>query len=155
MIPAKHQKTIGIIYEALKNLDITWAITGSLGFALHGMPVVINDIDLQTDKDGAFRIEAAFRSDVIRNVVFSETQKIRSYFGELSITYVKVEIMGDLQKKLSDGKWESPVDVKHLREFINFKGMKLPVLPLAYEEQAYRILGRIEKADKIKQWVQD
>ena len=76
MITARHQKAIQAIYETLKDLDITLTITGSLGFALHGMDVGINDIDLQTDKDGAYRIEDAFRSNVIRKVTFSEDEEI-------------------------------------------------------------------------------
>ncbi|MBA7706967.1 hypothetical protein ES703_115828 [subsurface metagenome] len=106
MITARHQKAIRTIYETLKDLDITWTITGSLGFALHGMDVGINDNDLQTDKDGAYQIEDAFQSNVIRKVTFSEAE-----------------------------------------------GMRLPVLSLSYEEQAYRKLGRTEKADKIKEWL--
>ena len=61
--------------------------------------------------------------------------------------------MGALQKKITDDKWEPPVDVEKHREFIDFKGNKLPVLSLSYEEQAYRKLGRIDKADKIKEWL--
>jgi hypothetical protein len=153
MITARHQKAIRTIYETLKDLDITWTITGSLGFVLHGMDVGINDIDLQTDEDGAYRIEDAFRSDVIRKVAFSEAEGIRSHFGELIVQEVTIEIMGVLQKKLPSGEWEPPVDIEKHREFVNFKGMRLPVLSLSYEEQAYRKLGRTEKADKIKEWL--
>ncbi len=153
MITVRHQKAIQTIYETLKDLDITWVITGSLGFALHGMEVEINDIDLQTDKDGAYRIEGAFRSNVIRKVKFSEAQGIRSHFGELRVHEVTVEIMGALQKKLPSGEWESPVDVEKYRDFIDFEAIRLPVLSLSYEEQAYRKLGRTEKADRIKEWL--
>jgi len=153
MITVRHQKAIRTIYETLKDLDITWTITGSLGFALHGMDVGINDIDMQTDEDGAYRIEDAFRSNVIRKVAFSEAEGVRSHFGKLRIQEVTVEIMGALQKKLSSGEWEPPVDVEKHREFVDFEEMKLPVLSLSYEEQAYRKLGRTEKANKIREWV--
>lgn len=115
MITEKHQKAIRTIFETLKDLDIIWAITGSLGFALHGMEVGINDIDLQTDEDGAYRIEDAFRPNIISKVAFSEAERIRSHFGELSVQQVKVEIMGALQKKLLSGEWEPPVDVLFYR----------------------------------------
>ena len=153
MITAKYQKAIRTIYETLKDLDISWAITGSLGFALHGMDVGINDIDLQTNEDGAYRIEDAFRSNVIRKIAFSEAELIRSHFGVLSVQEVTIEIMGALQKKLPSGEWEPPIKVEKHREFIDFEGMRLPVLSLSYEEQAYRKLGRIEKADEIKEWL--
>jgi len=153
MIIKKHQKAIRTIFETLKDFDITRTITGSLGLALHGMDVGINDIDLQTDEDGAYQIEDAFRSNVISKVAFSEAEGIRSHFGELSVQQVKVEIMGALQKKLPSGEWEPLVDVKKHSEFVHFAGMRLPVLSLSYEEQAYRKLGRTEKADKIKEWL--
>ena len=84
---------------------------------------------------------------------FSESDRIRSHFGQLNIQGLKVELMGALQKRLPTGEWEPPVDVEKYREFIDFEGMNLPVLSLEYEEQAYRRLGRIEKANKIKEWL--
>ena len=100
MIPQEHRKVLRTIYERLRHLDVPWAITGSLGFALHGIDVSVNDIDLQADQDGAYQIENALRSDVVKNVKFSGTERIRSYFGELNVIGTKVEIMGALQKKL-------------------------------------------------------
>lgn len=66
---------------------------------------------------------------------------------------VKVEVMGALQKKGPDGIWELPVEVERHWEFVPFEGMILPVLSLEYEEQAYRNLGRTEKADRIRDWL--
>ncbi|HUI08356.1 MAG TPA: hypothetical protein VL486_15250 [Verrucomicrobiae bacterium] len=153
MISQKHRKVLRTIYERLMDLDSPWAITGSLGFALHGMDVPVSDIDLQTDREGAYKIQDVFRDHAIKNVAFSEAKAIRSHFGELRILGVKVEIMGAVQKRLPSGEWESPVEVREHRRFVEFDGMKLPVLSLDYEETAYRILGRIDKANMIKQWL--
>ena len=117
------------------------------------MELEVDDLDLQTSSAGAYDIEKVFAENIVRSVRFSRSDKIASHWGELNIDGVKVEIMGALQKKLPDGTWESPVDIKTHREFITFEGMVLPVLSLAYEEQAYRILGRIERADQIKEWL--
>ena len=117
------------------------------------MELEVDDIDLQTDASGAYEIEKVFAANIVRSVRFSRSDKIASHCGELNINGVKVEIMGALQKKFPDGTWESPVDVKRHRKFITFEGMTLPVLSLAYEEQAYRILGRTEKANQIKDWL--
>lgn len=153
MIFQEHRGVLRIIYERLQYLDAPWAITGSLGFALHGMDVAVNDIDLQTDRNGAYQIEEMFQSNIVRHVTFSEAAVIRSYFGELKIAGIKVEIMGELQKRLSSGEWETAVDVRKHRHFIDFDGMRLPVLSLEYEEEAYRKLGRPEKADAIRKWL--
>ncbi|MFC1745854.1 methyltransferase domain-containing protein [Candidatus Riflebacteria bacterium] len=155
MISNKHKQVIRIIHQTLKGTDIVWAITGSLGFALHGMTLSVADIDLQTDKSGAYKIENIFSSFVSRNVKLCETENIKSHFGEIVIEGLKVEIIGAIQKKLEDGKWEEPNDVRKYLEFINFAGIELPVLSLEYEEGAYRKLGRIEKADRIKNWLEE
>lgn len=151
MIPSQHVQTLKTVYHSLRKTDILWAITGSLNFAFQGMRLKVNDIDLQTDASGAYEIERVFAENVAKSVRFSRSGKIGSHWGELNINGVKVEIMGALQKKLPDGTWESPVDVKKHRKFITFEGMNLPVLSLAYEEQAYRVLGRTEKADQIRE----
>ena len=150
MITEQQKQTLTIIHDRLLETKIVWAITGSLGFALHGMQLNVNDIDLQTDENGAYEIEKNLKEYVVRKVRFSVSDKIKSHWGELKIESVKVEIMGALQKKLPNGNWESPVEVEKHREFISFECIKLPVLSLKYEEQAYRKLGRIERANQIK-----
>ncbi|RKZ25640.1 hypothetical protein DRQ20_04710, partial [bacterium] len=84
---------------------------------------------------------------------FSSTDKIRSHFGELRIDGVKVEIMGDVQKRLPDGGWEEPVDVEKHRKFIQVEGMRVPVLKLEYEYRAYLILGRKERAEILERYM--
>lgn len=153
MVPSEHRQVLKVIHDGLRDSDVTCAITGSLGFAVHGIDVSVNDIDLQTNCDGAYQIEKAFRANVIRAVGPLETETIRSHFGELNILGVPIEIMEAVQKKLSDGAWESPVDIKKYRTWVEFEGMKLPVLSLEYEERAYRTLGRIDKADRIRAWL--
>ena len=153
MIPPQHLRALTTVHDHLRKTDICWVITGSLGFALQGLDFKVNDIDLQTDASGAYDIEKVFAEYVVRSVSFYKSDKIASHWGELNIDGVKVETMGALQKKFPNGTWESPVDIKTHREFITFEGMVLPVLSLAYEEQAYRILGRIERADRIKEWL--
>ena len=153
MIPPQHLLALTTIRDRLRKTDICWVITGSLGFALQGLDFEVNDIDLQTDAFGAYDVEKVFAENIVRSVRFSRSDKIASHWGELNIDGVKVEIMGALQKKFPDGSWESPVDVERYREFITFEGMVLPVLSLAYEEHAYRTLGRIERANQIKEWL--
>jgi hypothetical protein len=153
MISPEHSKVLRVIHERLGGLNSPWVITGSLGFALHGMDGPVDDIDLQTDGEGVYKVERIFHNEVVKKVAFSETKAIRSHFGELSIFGVKVEIMGAVQKRLRSGGWEPPVEIEEQRRFIEFDDMKLPVLSLEYEEKAYRMLGRVEKADRIREWL--
>lgn len=128
-------------------------MTGSLGFALQGVPTKVHDIDIQTDRSGAYEIERRFTEFSTERVAFSSTEKIRSHFGALMIDGVRVEIMGDIQKRLEDGTWEDQIDLDQYKRAVLCEGMKVPVLSLEYEYQAYLRLGRMEKAEMLWRWL--
>ena len=153
MLDIVYLKVLRKINARLNNTSVNWAITGSLGFALQGVPVEPNDIDIQTDKRGAYEIERHFSEFMTKRVTFSSTERIRSYFGELMIDGIKVEIMGDIHKRLEDGSWENPVDLEYHKRVVEVEGMKMPVLSLEYEYQAYLKLGRIDKAKMLRKWL--
>jgi hypothetical protein len=138
----------------LKDCRSAWAVTGSLGMALQGMDLEIHDIDLQTDQRGAFEIEGLLREYVVKPVEYLASSQIRSYLGALEIDGVKIEIMGALQKLVGEQAWEDPVPVEQHRLWVDLEGMQVPVLSLVYEYEAYRKLGRFEKAEKIKRWLE-
>jgi len=60
MLDIAYLKVLRKVNERLNNTSVNWAITGSLDFALQGVPVEPNDIDIQTDKRGAYEIEHHF-----------------------------------------------------------------------------------------------
>ncbi len=151
MIDSTYLNVLRKICTCLNRTNINWVVTGSLGFALRGVPVSPNDIDIQTDEAGAYEIEHRFSEFVVKEVIFSVAEKICSHFGALMIDGVKVEIMGGIQKRLADGTWEEPVDLEHHKRFVAIEGMQVPVLSLEYEYQAYMKLGRFEKAHMLKQ----
>lgn len=154
MISNQHFRVLKTIVFYLKDHPIHWAVTGSLGMALQGMSLDVHDIDLQTDRDGAFEIEHILSRYVVNAVCFCESERIRSYLGMLEIDGIQVEIMGDIQKRLEDQTWEEPVKVDLHRQWVEVEGMQVPVLSLTYEYQAYLRMGRIEKAEMIKDWLQ-
>lgn len=153
MIPSSHLNALRIIYAQLRNTDIHWALTGSLNFALQGVPVEPHDIDIQTDEAGAYAIERIFHGQVVQPVAFRASERMRSHFGVLEIAGVEVEIMDEIQKRLADGTWEEPIKVEQHRRFVMVEDMLLPVLALEYEHQAYLIMGRIEKAMMLREWL--
>ncbi|HLG65897.1 MAG TPA: hypothetical protein VKY19_28530 [Ktedonosporobacter sp.] len=155
MIPLTHLIVFRQLYARLAETDINWVVTGSFSFALQGAPITPDDIDLQTDKAGAYAIERSFAQYVTRNVTFVTSEQIRSHLGALMIDAITVEIMGDIQKRLADGTWEEPLDLMQHRQFIAFEHMSIPVLSLEYEYQAYMKLGRIEKARMLQRMVQE
>ncbi|HEX6484549.1 MAG TPA: hypothetical protein VF043_37365 [Ktedonobacteraceae bacterium] len=154
MIDISYSKAMRRIYKSLQNRPVNWVVTGSFSFALQGVPVTPGDIDLQTDLAGALTIEQLLSKYVVQKVKFSSNEKMRSHFGELSINGVKVEMMGDVQKRNEDGSWEKPVDLERYKQFVEFRGMTIPVLALEYEYEAYMKLGRFERAEMLKEAIQ-
>ncbi len=156
MIPESHIPVLESIYKKINSspVPILWVLTGSLSFALRGIPLEVHDIDIQSDRDGTYRIEALFAPFSEKKVRFVDSPNIRSHLGLLCINGVEVEIMGDIQKKLSNGCWEDPVNLVKHRRYLNFRGMSIPVLSLEYEYQAYLKMGRIEKAGLLKKWME-
>ena len=121
--------------------------------ALQGVDVEINDIDIQTTHNGAYEIEFLLSEFVVEPVSYLISEKIRSHLGKLQITGIKVEIMGGIQKRLEDQTWEMPVNLEDHRCWLNIDKMHIPVLSLEFEYQAYLKLGRIEKAEILKNWL--
>lgn len=150
-IPSGHIAMLRVIIARLAGEPAIWALTGSVSFALQGVAVPVHDIDLQTDTEGAYAIARCFAEHVTRPVQFSSAERIRSHYGALILGGVRVELMGALQKRLPDGAWERPVDIRPHRRWVKLDGVMVPVLDLAYEEQAYRLLGRIERAELLRQ----
>lgn len=110
MIALTYLSVLRKTYTRLDDDGVSWVVTGSLGFALQGVSVEVHDIDIQADKEGAYEIERRLSEFVSTKVALSSTERIRSDFGTLMIDGIKVEIMGDIQKRLEDGSWEDAVE---------------------------------------------
>ena len=149
-----HLDVLRIVHDQLRGSAAVWALTGSLGMALQGMPLTPHDVDLQTDPDGAYEIERRLAAWMVRPVAFLESERIRSHLGQARILEVPVEIMGGIQKRLPDGTWEAPVPVGAHRLVVSIEGMTVPVLSLEYEREAYLKLGRLERAEQIRRFLE-
>ena len=143
------------LYMRLNVTNINWAVTGSLCFALQGVPVeVVHDIDLQSDEAGVYEIERLFADSVTRKVALSSSNNIRSHLGALMIDGVKVELMGDVAKRPDDNsEWDEPTDLNRVKRFVTIDDMRVPVLDLEYEYQAYLKMGRTAKAQMLREWL--
>jgi len=153
MIDPIYLKTLRKICDRLNNRPLHWVITGSLGMALQGMDIQVHDIDIQTDRYGAYEIGNIFSEYVVEPVHYLASERIRSHFGVLDIDGVKIDIMGDVQKFLGDQTWEEPINVQRYKYWIKFNNLRIPVMSLEYEYKAYRKLGRTRQAEKIKNWL--
>lgn len=148
-----HLPVLNRLAARLQSSHVVWAVTGSLGFALHGIPVVVHDVDIQTDANGAYEIARRMTAYVTEPVALFESELMRSHFGRLRVDGIQVELIGGIQKRLADNSWGSPTDVSENSELITIGRQQFPVMTLEYEAVAYRQMGRIEKAEMLDRWL--
>jgi len=141
------------IKEALKtickklNKGIDWVLVGSANLALQGVDVIAHDIDILTDKKGAFSIGELLRDYEVKGIGYKKSKKYASYFGQFEAKGVKVEVMGDLKIKQPDGTWyKMPL----IKKTIKVDEIKVPVNPLEEALKGYMASERIEKVKKIE-----
>jgi hypothetical protein len=103
MLPKEFETALHLILERLSGLPEAWALTGSLGMVVQGMPLEVHDIDLQTSPLGAFQIQQRLETWMSVAVRRVESPIMRSLLGKAIIEGVEVEIIGGVQKKT--GKW--------------------------------------------------
>lgn len=143
-------RILRVLCAALDGSKARWALTGSLGMALQGMPYSPRDVDVQTDAAGAIEIERRLAEFVARPLALKESPGMRSYMATLEIEGVEVELIGAIQRPGASG-WDE-TDLAPLIHYALFEGMRIPVLSLAHEAGAYAAMGRAEKAAALKTW---
>jgi len=153
MLEPVHRRALLLVLEKLKGFPHPWVVTGSCGMALQGMPLKVHDIDLQTTASGALAMEQTLGGQPLSKMTYKSLEKIRSLLGALELENVKIEIIGDMQKLLPDGSWEQPVDISAHRIWVCFENQQVPVFSLQYEMGAYRLMGRIQRAAQIQEWL--
>ncbi|MCR5102297.1 MAG: hypothetical protein K6B41_13145 [Butyrivibrio sp.] len=156
MLKDKHIKVLTKIYNLLQNSKekTCWGLTGSTSFAIQGMDVEPHDMDIQADESTAYLLDELLADYVIQPVKFYGNKTIRSHFGKFIVDGMEVEVMGDIQKK-NNGEWEDIIPLVRLLDYVNWNGYQIPVLKLSYEAEAYRKLGRIERAAQLEEFIKN
>lgn len=145
--------------EAVKQLcrllplgRVNWALTGSAGHALQGVPVEVHDIDVQTDEPGAYAVAAALAEDALEPVRIIESEAMRSHLGRFRLHGVVVEVMGAVQTRTAGRDWLPPMNPADHRVLVLLgdEELEVPVLSLHYEAEAYDRIGRAARAQLLR-----
>lgn len=152
-LSAAHRRVLELVVSRLADVREPWAVAGSTGMALQGVPVTPRDLDLQTTARGAYQIEDRLREFMLEQVAFRTSERIRSHLGRGRVDEVEVEIMGDVEKRLTDGSWDSPPNMSAVARLVSRGGMSVPVLSLEYELQAYEKLGSSDRTAVLRSWL--
>jgi S-adenosylmethionine-dependent methyltransferase len=131
------------IAQSLNAAGVTYKVAGGTSLALHGVPLPVKDVDIETDADGACRFQALFPDHVIEPVSLRESESYRSHLGRFDFEGVKVEVMGDLYRWEEDG-WVPTAN--RTATTVNLEGVAVRVSWLEEETLAYVRRGRLERA---------
>ena len=120
-----------------------YTVVGGTSLALHGLPLPVKDLDIETDPDGAYRFAELFAAHIVEPVALKEGRSYRSHFGRFDFDGVQVEVMGRLERREGDG-WV-PTEVVNT-ESIDLEGMPVRISWLEEEMLAYIRRGRLDRA---------
>jgi len=139
-----------IIEKISKSNNIDWILTGTTSLKLQGVDVPVNDIDILTGINGAYKLDNILCEYCTKKLEFSSTDKYKSYYGIYLINNVKVEVMGNFQYRLKSHIWSLPNNLNE-SSILNYEGLDIPVLSLQQEKQEYEAMGRLDKVEKINE----
>ena len=131
------------IVRRLDEAGAPYTVAGGTSLALHGLPLRVKDLDIETDVAGAYRFAALFADHTIMPVALREGAIYRSHFGQFDIDGVRVEIMACLERREEDA-WV-PAQVSNT-EVVAVDGMPVNVSWLEEETLAYIRRGRLDRA---------
>jgi len=151
-IPLTNILALKTIVEKFKGKDIDWVLTGSTALAIHGVDVAVSDIDILTDIENADKIAQALKEYNIEPMHHKTSTQFKSYYGLFKINNVEVEVIADLEK-IYNNEWIK-AEKSRIREIKRYEGMTLPLLELREEYEAYKNMGRTDKANKILEFIE-
>ncbi len=127
----------------LAEAGIGYTVVGGGSLALHGLPLVVRDLDIETAAADAYRFGELFAGQVVAPVTLREGATYRSHFGRFDFDGVPVEIMGNLERREGD-RWV-PTSAA-TQAIIDLDGVSVHASTLEEETLAYIRRGRLDRA---------
>ena len=134
-----------VLRRILVRLDaegIACTVVGGTGLALRGLPVPVNDIDLEMAVEDTYRFEALFPENLVESVALQENAQYRSHFGRFDFDGIQVEVMGGLQFR-KDGDWKPSFLLTEAT--VDLDGIPVRVPELEETALAYMRRGRLDR----------
>jgi S-adenosylmethionine-dependent methyltransferase len=130
------------IARRLNEVGVAYTLVGGAAAALHGVTVPVNDLDIETDTEDAYRFQALFADHVVEPVALRENEVYRSHFGRFDFDGVAVEVIGDLRRR--EGERWVPTRAK-TETTVDLDGVLVRVSWLEEETLAYIRRGRLDR----------
>ncbi len=142
-----------LIIARLKNEK--YAIRGTASLVLQKFDFKVEDIDIICDENCSNKINNIFKEYIIKPVKFSESPKYKSFFGELNIDGVKIEIMGNYQIKTKKGWSEIYNAEENQLTCVSIDNFSIPCTSVSTEMKMYLEMGRFKVFHKLKSQVEN
>ncbi len=143
---ARNPRWRAVLRQIVRQLDaagIAYKVVGGASATLHGVPLPVKDLDIETDAEGAFRFQALLADHTVEPVAMRESETYRSYFGRFDVDGVIVEVMGDLHWR-DGGDWMPATAATEA--IVALDGTPVRVSWLEEETLAYIRRGRLARA---------
>ena len=143
------EKMLDVLQKIGKRMNennINWYLIGSGGLYLRNVPGIekVNDLDFLVLLNDYEKIKTLFEENLVKEEENDLGKKII-----LDVDGVEVEICGEN----SEGLYMRGLD-KEKNDSVELNGIKVNLFPLEGEEKCYREIGREEKADLIKSFIE-
>lgn len=143
LLPERILQVLRVVCPILNDAQVEWAVSGSLALALHGLPVVPKDVDLQTDRVGAEQTAQLLAEYLIYPLgMHLGVRLVRSYLAQYKIHDIVVEVMGNLEFQTLNGRWNPAPNFREKRQVIDYLGLSIPIVSLEYLLEFYTQLQR-------------
>ncbi|MFB6215517.1 MAG: nucleotidyltransferase domain-containing protein [Candidatus Aenigmatarchaeota archaeon] len=152
MLSQRFKDVLRQVSPRFEEMGLRWSVIGSTNMALHGMDVEPSDLDIVTNVEGAREIREEFHGDVEEEMkrVVSDGDSPDYHEMTLEIQDVEVHVIGGYEDDVYFGKI-----VEGRTEGLRSGDLEVPCLTLRAEMDAYRSIGRGNKAERIKEYLID
>lgn len=147
--PPELEKTVLFLANVLANHQ--YAFRGTTSLVLQGLEMNVVDIDILVDKETALSCTTLLKDFVVSPVIYSETEKFKSYFGKFKVNDILVEVMGEWQIKSGRAGWSAPLAAaeEECRE-ITVADRRVRVTTVETELKTFALMGRWTAYQKIR-----
>jgi hypothetical protein len=152
-LPDVHAHALKTLLELIPPEKFGWVLTGSASLRLQGVDVPVHDLDIECPAQDIRNIEKVLSAYVTTPVHVWESALIRSLDGKAQIGGVEIELISELEVLKENGRWNRLVAFGQ-KIWMDWQGLQLPVFPLQVEADAYKRMGRDEKALLISETLQ-
>jgi len=132
------------VRDRLEGRGIPWAVSGSVALALQGVAVSCCDLDVVTTAAAAEHVTRLLAGTPLEPVAFTRRGDIRGLIGRTELDGVDVDVLGDVQNLLPDGRWTAAPRLDACVVQVTVGGRSCPVVELSHLREAYAAMGKWE-----------